>query len=429
MSETINLGLPFIEASQAQKHVTHNEALLGLDTLVQAGVKDRDLTAPPGTPSDGDAYIPASGASGDWNGKDLNLAVWQDGVWKFHNPKTGFRVWVEDEAILAIWNGAAWVDFFATVASLQNMSLLGVNTTADATNKLAVSSDAVLFNHNGNGIQTKLNKNSTGDTASHLFQTNWSGRAELGLTGDDDFHLKVSPDGSSWNESILVDKDTGQVSFPRGALVERHLPASVDVAGGAEWWGPADHMTTSYTTGSGQTLVQDRIYFSTFFVPRPLDLIGCFVSLYGASTTPGALLRTGIYELGTPNGNNWDIGNRVADFGTAVADAAGNKIFTLANAQRIEPGWYITAMGVSGAGAKAIYGRWLTPGCTRYYPHNSGTAARPRMNGPSVYLYEGSCNAEITGGLPSSWAKNPVTDANTTNNWVYQFVFPKWREV
>ena len=52
--------LPYLLAAQAQKHVTHNEALRLLDGLVQLAVLDRDLTAPPGAPADGDRYIVAS---------------------------------------------------------------------------------------------------------------------------------------------------------------------------------------------------------------------------------------------------------------------------------------------------------------------------------------------------------------------------------
>jgi hypothetical protein len=51
---TIHLLLPYILAAQAQKHVTHNEALRILDGLVQLSVLDRDLTAPPAGPADGD---------------------------------------------------------------------------------------------------------------------------------------------------------------------------------------------------------------------------------------------------------------------------------------------------------------------------------------------------------------------------------------
>ena len=43
------LSLPYILPSQAQKHVTHNEALDLLDVVVQAAVVSRGLTSPPST--------------------------------------------------------------------------------------------------------------------------------------------------------------------------------------------------------------------------------------------------------------------------------------------------------------------------------------------------------------------------------------------
>lgn len=107
---------------------------------------------------------------------------------------------------------------WAEITGGQSQDMFGVNTTADATNRLAVKSDAVLFSHDdvtpGNDdCIVKVNKAAAGDTASHLFQTGFSGRAEFGLTGDDDFHLKVSADGSAWNEAIVIDKDNGFAGF------------------------------------------------------------------------------------------------------------------------------------------------------------------------------------------------------------------------
>ena len=84
-------------------------------------------------------------------------------------------------------------------------------TTPDATNKLSVNSSAALFNNIGNGIQIKLNKNTASDTASLLYQTGFSSRAELGTTGDDSFHFKVSANGSAWNEALLIDQTTGLI--------------------------------------------------------------------------------------------------------------------------------------------------------------------------------------------------------------------------
>ena len=105
---TTNLILPYILASQAQKHVTHNEAVRLLDGLVQMSVVDRDLTAPPASPADGARYIVATGATGAWAGWDSNVAYWVDGAWMRLIQRTGWLCWLQNEAIYALWNGAAW---------------------------------------------------------------------------------------------------------------------------------------------------------------------------------------------------------------------------------------------------------------------------------------------------------------------------------
>ena len=218
MSEdTTRLKLPFIAAAQAQKHVTHNEALLALDVLVQAAVLDRDMNIPPASPAKGDAYIVAATATGDWAGHEGDIAAWVDGVWRFHAPAKGWRAWVADEDALYIHDGAAWTKFEPGVATVNPVpgGKLGINTSADATNRLAVKSDAVLFSHDdvsgsGSGdVQFKINKATAANTASLLFQTGWSGRAEIGLTGDDDFTIKVSSDGALWRTALSITGDSG----------------------------------------------------------------------------------------------------------------------------------------------------------------------------------------------------------------------------
>jgi hypothetical protein len=83
MPDTPNLALPLIAAAQAQKHVTHNEALLAIDALVHCAVKDKDLAAPPAAPAEGDRYIVAASPTGAWAGKAGMIAALQDGVWRF----------------------------------------------------------------------------------------------------------------------------------------------------------------------------------------------------------------------------------------------------------------------------------------------------------------------------------------------------------
>lgn len=434
MTNTPNLALPFIYAAQAQKHVTHNEALRGLDCLVQLSVLSRVLAAPPGSPADGARYIVAASPTGLWTGQAGKIAAYQDGTWTFYQPLEGWALWVADEATMLVYVSGVWVTLvsalslfqttnidtdgglaansdskvasqkatktfvaaavaslinsapttldtlkeladaigndpnFATTltnalaakiagpasvtdanpalfdgttgkllkqitysafktalalvkgdvglgnvdntsdatknsatATLTNKTLtapilgtptsgtltnctglpvagiaasttsaigvgsvelghvsdttlsraaagrmavegvnvvttsstdtltnktidsaagVGINATPDATNKLSMNSAASLFNHNGNGHQVKVNKNATADTASFLFQTNFSGRAEMGTTGDDDFHFKVSPDGSTFYEAIKINKSTGEVTFPAVSQVD-----------------------------------------------------------------------------------------------------------------------------------------------------------------------------------------------------------------
>ena len=215
MNETTNLGLPYIMAAQAQKHVTHNEAIRALDAIVQIAVADRDTAAPPPSPAEGIRYIVATGATGDWTGHDGKVAAFQDGAWLFYAPKEGWLAWISDEDTMVVWDGAAWADAGST--SLNPAPLVGVNTTADATNKLAVKSDATLFSHDdvtpGTGdMRQVLNKAAVGNTVSQLYQSNWSGRAETGLTGDDNFHFKVSSDGAVWHEALIADRNDGRIA-------------------------------------------------------------------------------------------------------------------------------------------------------------------------------------------------------------------------
>jgi hypothetical protein len=199
MANSTNLTMPFIEAAQAQKHVTHNAALQLLDAMVMLSALDRDLATPPGSPADGNRYLVAASATGAWSGKDGKIAAWQDGAWAFYTPREGWFAWIADEDIVLVFNGASW-----TGGATQNAALIGVNTTADATNKLAVASSAVLFNHVGSGVQVKLNKNASGASGGFLFQTGFSGRAEIGCLGNDDFAFKTSTDGSAFDTGLTL---------------------------------------------------------------------------------------------------------------------------------------------------------------------------------------------------------------------------------
>jgi hypothetical protein len=222
MTDTVHLGMPFIEGSQAQKHVTHNEALRILDAAVQIGVLDIDRTAPPASPAEGDRHIVASGATGAWAGHVDAVAVYEDGAWRFLIPKLGWCAWSDADGALLVYDGAAWTDVASGGTLPGSVAQLGINDTASALNLLTVKSNAALFSaidvaDSGTGdVRLQISKEASANTASVVFSDAFSARAEFGLIGSDTFKLKVSNDGSAFVEALVIDQSSGNAALPRG---------------------------------------------------------------------------------------------------------------------------------------------------------------------------------------------------------------------
>lgn len=216
MEETPNLALPYLSPSQAQKHVTHNEALRALDALVQLSVRDRDVPAPPPAPAEGDRYLIAASPTGAFAGKAGQIAAWQDGTWAFYPPREGWLVLVQNgKALLAYMNGA-WTPLSGPNA-VAELAKLGVNTTPTGSNRLAVKTDAVLFSHDdvtpGSGdLRLALNKKA-GRIASILFQSDYQTRAELALSDSNRLALRTSADGVAFQDALSIDPATGTVAL------------------------------------------------------------------------------------------------------------------------------------------------------------------------------------------------------------------------
>ncbi len=229
MDRSPNLDLPYIMPAQAQKHVTHNEAVRTLDAIVHLSLVSRQLAAPPTFPSEGDRYLVASPATGIWSGHESAIAAFQDGAWAFLTPRQGWIARVADEARVIVHDGVEWSP---VGANADQAPMFGVNTLADATNRLAVKSDAVLLSHDdvtpGSGdFRLNLNKSAPAATASLTFQSAWSGRAEFGLTGNDDFNIKVSADGVSWTDAMAISAATGFVGVGTSTPLETlHIKAA-----------------------------------------------------------------------------------------------------------------------------------------------------------------------------------------------------------
>ncbi|MDD7908466.1 MULTISPECIES: DUF2793 domain-containing protein [Pseudovibrio] len=107
MSSSARLGLPFIASSQAQKHVTHNEALFRLDQLVSCAVERRDLSAPPSA-LEGQGFIVSANPVDAWAGREGQLAFFVDGAWSLLAPVEGQLVYIAAEEALAVYGREGW---------------------------------------------------------------------------------------------------------------------------------------------------------------------------------------------------------------------------------------------------------------------------------------------------------------------------------
>ena len=198
MDTTPNLSLPYIAAAQAQKHVTHNEALRALDAVVQLMVLDKDLSAPPGSPAEGARYIVAASPTGAWAGQAGRIAAWQDGAWAFYAPREGWLAWVADEDGLYVWSGTAWAAFAA--GSLSNVvedQTPQLGGDLDANGHHIAFDDATGLTDDSGNAQLVLHK--AASAVNHIGLTNAPAGTgpQLSAEGTDpNVDLRLSPKGT-----------------------------------------------------------------------------------------------------------------------------------------------------------------------------------------------------------------------------------------
>ena len=112
-------GLPLLAAAQAQKEITHNEALTLIDGLLHASALTRVLSVPPFMPLPGQAWIVAASATGEWIGMEDRLAIWTAGGWRFASPREGMLVWLIDAGVFAVYRSGDWRSDAWSVGALE----------------------------------------------------------------------------------------------------------------------------------------------------------------------------------------------------------------------------------------------------------------------------------------------------------------------
>jgi len=430
------LSLPLIQPAQAQKHVTHNEALDLLDALVQTSVLSAVATVPPAAPQEGDMYIVGPGATAAWAGQDAALARYAMGVWRFFAPQTGWRAWVVDAEQMQVFGTGGWQ--VMVVPAGQSPAQFGVNASADGTNRLTVSAPATLLNHEGGSHRLKINKAAPVETASLLFQSSFSGRAEMGLAGSDNWSIRVSADGTAWTTALEVAAGTGQISgagvqatatdVREGRLVRTegagaavrayfgsyHSPSggqNVDlaVAGDVALYSTANPGTWPVGAGTFLFVETQRMYLGNAVRQIATEYSGSGASV--AAARQWIRLRSG--------GGTWSVWSPVFTHASAVgvvSQTAGNPTGALmergSNANgtfvRFADGTMICTHNVmlSGGGAATISGSWTFPSSYAAAPavtYTSTSAPAAGTRERSLWQNTGVVVRTLSMSLNSNW--------------------------
>lgn len=175
-----------------------------IDDLGEISIDDRDLTAPPSNPTQGDRYIPAATATGTWVGHENDIAIWA-GAWVFLTPTENMRAWLEDEEVWIEFDGTSWIYCRPHMLNV-------ITKTANYT---------VLVNENGSVYTT------TGASGTVVFTLP---AATVGLSYkfyvNAAFELRIDPDGT---ETISL-PSTGAPGAAGKYLTANAVGESVEIA-------------------------------------------------------------------------------------------------------------------------------------------------------------------------------------------------------
>lgn len=252
MSETtVFQNLPLLIPGQTLKYATHNEALQTLDILLHCAVDNIGVQSLPLSASPSARILISNAPDQDLEAHANALANYDGTAWTFRPARAGWQVYDKDSEQTYLFDGENWraetggsADFDG---ALINIAGLGIAATADATNVLSVRGPASLFDSSASH-RVNINRPNQNETASLIFNTGYSGRAEIGLTGtgQDTLSVKVSDDGQAWTTALSFDSIGGVETGPLRSgviVIEKDAVAS--------FMPPVDHglllLTTKYS--------------------------------------------------------------------------------------------------------------------------------------------------------------------------------------
>jgi hypothetical protein len=218
---TPRLGLPYVVAAQAQKHIPINESLARLDGLVQLAVESRAVAAQPASPASGGVWILPVGASGAaWASQPAGtLMRFEAGAWEGLAPAEGVLAWVKDENQMVAFDGAAWIPLSATFHSLTAAASPGLANT-----RLEILEQEVTLS--GATTATSI------AIPSRAIVLAVSTRTTVAVTGAASYNCGVSGDASKFGGSLGVAKNSSNIGVVGPTAFYADTPVQLAAVGG-----------------------------------------------------------------------------------------------------------------------------------------------------------------------------------------------------
>lgn len=131
---SVRLGLPLLQTGQAQKEISHNEALTLLDFAVQPVVEAVGVDTPPTAPALGACWVVGAAPNGAWTGQAHAIAGWSAGGWRFIAAHDGIAAWSRADDAIARFSGGGW-----TVGHVHGTQLVVAGTMVVGAQQSAIS--------------------------------------------------------------------------------------------------------------------------------------------------------------------------------------------------------------------------------------------------------------------------------------------------
>ncbi len=228
---TPRLALPFIQTAQAQKEVTHNNALNALDALMRPVVQSMNINTPPSSPTIGHCHIIGSAPTGVFVGHSNKIAYNSENGWLFYVPFKWLDVINEADDTRYCYNGTAWVEFgllmrdsgeYLRVSQKEEeVTLSGATTTSSIT----IPDRALVIAVNS--------------------------RVTLAITGATSFAVGVSGDATRYGNALGIALDTTNIGMTQHPYAYYANTALMFTAGGANFTGGKVRVTVQYLESRG----------------------------------------------------------------------------------------------------------------------------------------------------------------------------------